>query len=141
MAKSLNSIYAALVVALSYSLKNLVNMIPESVDVAIYFTSFMLLSLTIMLFCMIGNRLLKGYGVLNFVLMVFYFPLVLVQSDMSYMIIWELPIFSIANIVYAYEIILISLGIYHGWIVIVDWLNSFKFRVGNGLSITERLAK
>ena len=142
MAKSLNSIYAALVVALSYALKECVNLIPESAPVAFYFLTFMLLSLVVMMLCMFGrNKLLMGYGLLNFVLIVFYFPLVLIQSDMSYMILWELPIFSMANIVYAYEIILITLGIWHGWVITLDWFSDVSNRVYNGVSFAARLAR
>ena len=73
--------------------------------------------------------------------MVFYFPLVLIQSDMSYMILWDLPIFSMANIVYAYEIILISIGAYHGWVITLDWLSHVSSRIYNGVSFAARLAR
>ena len=120
------------IVAIAYAL----NLGAELISSASFYYLFsMLVNLLVMSLCYYSNsKLIKVYGVLNFISLVLYLPLVFFPFELSRLILWS-GVVNFANITLSFEILILIRGTRDGLRIIanraVDGWFSILFSVQN----------
>ena len=119
MEKRLNS---AVIVLFSLAAAHIIDMMPQSYPVALYYLSFMSLHLIIMLMCCKSNHIpTLIYGLLNFVHILLYFPLLISDNDFINFLIWDAKFLNLSKIMYTYETLLLISGGISAGILLYHW--------------------
>lgn len=119
------------IVAISYFLSAGVELINSA---PFYYFFFMIVHLAIMALCLKSKgKLIKGYGLINFIVMCLYFPYVFSYSSTVEFFMWE-GWLNFANILLLFELIIIANGAINGLLAVLDrwdidvdgrWLDCF----------------